>query len=175
MKNNEDKQRREVQFQVGDYVWLKLLQRTAVGVTSAAPSKLGPKFFGPYKIVSCIGAVSYKLELPARARIHDVFHVSLLKKFEGVPPEQPVPLPALLHGRVVPTPEKVIKARLNRGVWEVLVKWTGRAETDSTWEQVDDFKIQFPAFTLEDELFVGEGGNAVDRFVGQKYQRRKKN
>ena len=83
-----------------------------------------------------------------------------------------VPLPALLHGKVVPSPEKVLTVRLNRGVWEILVKWTGRAETDTTWEQVEDFKQQFSAFELADELFGGEGGNVVDAFVGRKYQRR---
>ena len=83
-----------------------------------------------------------------------------------------VPLPALLHGKVLATPEKIVRARLNR-VWEVLVKWTGRAEADTTWEDVEDFKNQFPDVELADDLFVGEGGNVIDAFVGKKYQRRK--
>jgi hypothetical protein len=86
-----------------------------------APSKLGPKFYGPYQILQRIGEVSYKLQLPPRACIHDVFHVALLKKFEGTALSQVVPLPDILHGRVIPSPNKVVKARLNRGVWELLV------------------------------------------------------
>jgi hypothetical protein len=88
--------------------------------------------------------VAYKLELPPHAEIHDVFHVTMLKKYEGPTPAQPVPLPDLLHGRVLPTPEKILHARLNMGVWELLVKWTGRSTTDTTWEQLEDFKTQFP-------------------------------
>jgi hypothetical protein len=101
--------------------------------------------------------VAYKLELPPHAEIHDVFHVTMLKKYEGPTPAQPVPLPDLLHGRVLPTPEKILHARLNRGVWELLVKWTGRSTTDTTWEQLEDFKTQFPRVELTDELFVSEG------------------
>jgi hypothetical protein len=157
MKMYQDKSRRGVQFIVGDWVWLHLQHRTVVGVTAASPSKLGPKFYGLYQVLRRIGNVSYQLQLPPRAKIHDVFHVSLLKKFEGPPPTAVVPLPDILHGRIVPTPNKVTKARLNRGVWEVLVHWVGRPATDASWEQLDDFKRQFPAVQLVDELFVEEG------------------
>jgi hypothetical protein len=45
--------------------------------------KLGPKFYGSFKIVECVGVVTYKLHLPASVKLHDVFHVRLLKKFCG--------------------------------------------------------------------------------------------
>jgi hypothetical protein len=70
-----------------------------MGVTLQSPSKLGLKFYGPYQVVQRIGEVSYKLNLPVHAKIHDVFHVSLLKKFEGAPPDDEVPLPNILHGK----------------------------------------------------------------------------
>jgi hypothetical protein len=145
-----------------------------VGVTTAATSKLGPKFYGPYQILQRIGEVAYKLQLPANARIHDVFHVALLKKFQGEPPSAPIPLSAVLHGKVLLVPAKVVKARLNRGVWKLLVQWLGRALADATWEQCSEFKRRYPEIQLEDELFVGEEGNVIDAFVGRQFIRRKK-
>jgi transcriptional regulator GlxA family with amidase domain len=45
---------------------------------------------------------------------------------------------------------------------------------DTSWEQLEDFKLRYPAMTLEDELFVVEGGNVVDTFVGRQYARHHK-
>lgn len=55
--------------------------------------ELGRCYFGPFKIIKRIGEVSYKLELPDEARIHPVFHVSLLKHCIGEPDQQHAPLP----------------------------------------------------------------------------------
>ncbi|XP_066344467.1 uncharacterized protein [Miscanthus floridulus] len=146
-------------------VLLRLHHCIAVGITLAASSKLGPRFFGPYQIVERLGAVAYRQRLPPKARIHDVFHVALLKKYEGDPLEAIVPLPSTLHGRVIPTPAAVVRARLNRGRWQLLVHWEGRTAADSTWEDIDDFKERYPAFQLADELFVGEEGSVIDAFT----------
>ena len=172
MREIHDKKRRFVQFAVGDWVLLRLHHRIAVGITLAASSKLGPRFFGPYQIVERLGAVAYRLRLPPKARIHDVFDVALLKKYEGDPPGAIVPLPSTLHGRVIPTPAAVVRARLNRGRWQLLVHWEGRTAADSTWEDIDDFKERYPTFQLTDELFVGEEGSVIDAFVGRQYRRR---
>jgi hypothetical protein len=48
-------------------------------------------------------------------RLHDVFHVGLLKKFYGDPPTAPAVLPPNRHGRACLDPEEVVKARLARG------------------------------------------------------------
>jgi hypothetical protein len=115
---------------------------------TAPPSKLAPKYFGPYKVLQCIGEVAYKLQLPKRARIHDVFHVTFLKKFEGSAPTEVPPLPPIARGRVVPQPNQVIRARPTTTSWELLVKWQGRNAAETSWEGLEQLKEAYPDFVV---------------------------
>jgi len=54
--------------------------------------KLGLHYFGPFRINKKISAVAYRLDLPMTARIHNVFHISVLKKFQGDPTHPYLPL-----------------------------------------------------------------------------------
>jgi hypothetical protein len=85
--------------------------------------KLGPKFFGPFKVLEQVGDVTYKLELPVGAKLHDVFHVGLLKSFCDDPPTSPGALPPIRHGHACLEPLAVTKSRIARGKLEVLVQW----------------------------------------------------
>jgi len=100
-----------------------------------------------------------------------VFHVSLLKKYVGPTPAAPPVLPAIHHGAVEPEPERVTRARLARGVQQVLVHWKGETAASATWEDLDTFRARYPAFQLEDELAL-EGGRDV--MWGRTYIRRKR-
>jgi hypothetical protein len=157
MKAAHDKQHRYLEFMVDDWVWLRLNQRATSSVCDAPPSKLASKYFRPYEVIQRIGQVAYKLQLPPKARIHDVFHVAFLKKFEGTPPSSVPPLPALVRGRVVPTPEAVVHARPTQDSWEVLVRWQDRPTSKATWETIEHFKEAYPEFQLVDELFQQQG------------------
>jgi hypothetical protein len=174
MKMVHDKGHRHVEFTPGDLVWLHLNQRAAASVRDNARTKLAPKFFGPYEVIERIGPVAYKLRLPAKARIHNVFHVAFLKKFEGLAPQNTPPLPHIVRCRAVPTPEKVARARPTKDSWELLVHWHGRSAGDATWELLQDFKDDYLEFQLEDELFRQTGGSVVDTFFNKQYIRRKK-
>ena len=83
MKQKADTKRRDIAFQVGEYVFVKLQPYRQNSVALRKNQKLSMRYFGPFKIIECISPVAYKLELPATARIHPVFHISLLKKCEG--------------------------------------------------------------------------------------------
>jgi hypothetical protein len=74
----------QLEFNVGNWVWLHLNQHTAVSVREGPLSKLAPKYFGPYHVIKQLDEVAYWLQLPPKARIHNVFHVAFLKKFDGV-------------------------------------------------------------------------------------------
>lgn len=174
MKQHYDGRHRHLEFAVGDWVWLRLHQRVAAAIVDKSASKLAPNYYGPFRVEERVGSLAYRLALPPRSCIHSAFHVVFLKPFQGVPPTQMVQLPLIHHGRALPTPAKVLRARLNWGNWEVLVQWLGQASADASWEPVEAFKQEHPEFQLENELFHGEWGNVVDSFVDKFYRRRKK-
>lgn len=170
-KRHYDKAHRHVEYQVGDWALLRLRQRAASSLPQAATGKLKPRFFGPYRVTELINEVAVRLALPPRARFHDVFHVGMLKKFQGTPPDDPPPLPPLHHGAVAPVPERAVRFRLARGVHQVLVQWKGASAASATWEDVAPFRAQYPEFQLGDELVLEEGRDVM---VGRKYARRRR-
>jgi hypothetical protein len=164
MKAAHDKCHRDLEFVISDWAWLCLNQRAAVSVRDGPLSKLAPKYFGPYQVTERLGPVAYRLRLPPRTRIHDVFHVAFLKRFDGTAPTAIVPLPPIVCGRVVPVPLEVVRAKPTANSWELLVKWQGRTAAEASWEQLDAFKEAYPDFQLEDKLFRQEGGNVMDSY-----------
>jgi hypothetical protein len=174
MKNYYDQGHRALEFQEGDWVWLRLHQRSAAAIRDKAAGKLAPRYYGPFQVTERVGPLAYRLRLPAKAHIHDVFHVVFLKKFEGDAPSTVAPLPPVLHGRAIPIPAKVVRVRPTLDSWELLVRWVDRDAGDATWEQLDQFKDSYPDFKLEDELFCQKGGSVMDSFFGKQFRRRNK-
>jgi hypothetical protein len=79
------------------------------------------KFFGFYKILERVSDVAYRLELPVGAKLHDAFHVGLLKKYYGEVPAGPGVLLVIHHGHACLELTQVSKSRLARGRHELLV------------------------------------------------------
>jgi hypothetical protein len=100
-------------------------------------TKLVPKFFGLYQVAVRIGEVAYRMQLLAKARIHDVFHVAFLKSFVGTPPSAVTALLPIVRGRAVPQPNQVVRAWLTKDSWELLVKWQGQPAGEASWELID--------------------------------------
>jgi hypothetical protein len=119
-------------------------------------------------MVECIGPVAYRLQLPPRARIHNVFHVEFLWKYEGPAPPSVPPLPPIVRGKVVPQPDQVLRARPTSSSWELLVQWTDCSAAEATWESLEQFKEAYPEFQLEDKLFQ-MGGDVMDQYFGRQY------
>lgn len=152
-KKYYDADHRPLEFPVDSWVWLRMLHRPTQSLLPGKRGQLGPHYVGPFKVLERIGNVDYRLQLPAGAHIHDVFHVGLLKPFHGAPPASTPALPPTQHGRRLPDPEHVLQSQLRRGSWFVLIKWAGLHESEATWEAIDDFRTTYPALQLEDKLF----------------------
>jgi hypothetical protein len=79
-KSYADNRRRELRFQVGDYVYLKVLPMRGLHHFKIR-GKLAPRYIGPFKVLEKRGEVAYQLELPLQLLdVHDVFYVSQLRK-----------------------------------------------------------------------------------------------
>ena len=86
-KHYADCRRRELCFQVGDHIYLKVTPFKGTQ-RFQEKGKLAPRYVGPFRILARRGVVAYQLELPqSLSTIHDVFHVSQLKKCLRVPME----------------------------------------------------------------------------------------
>ena len=80
-KSYADNRRRDLQFETGDWVFLKISPLKGV-LRFGRRGKLRPRYIGPYEIIAKVGSVAYKLKLPPElSRIHDTFHVSMLRKY----------------------------------------------------------------------------------------------
>jgi len=127
MKLYADKNRPPLEFE-GELVLVKLQPYRQHSLALRKNQKLGLRYFGPFRISKKISTVAYHLELPETARIHNVFHISLLKKFKGdhTTPYLPLPLQTLESGPILP-PHMVLDSRtiLQNGkeVQQLLIQW----------------------------------------------------
>ena len=77
-KSYADNNRNETQFAVGDHVFLKIKPRKNSSNLGNC-SKLATKYCEPFEILNRVGPVAYELALPTSIKVHNIFHVSLLK------------------------------------------------------------------------------------------------
>ncbi|OMP05180.1 reverse transcriptase [Corchorus capsularis] len=135
-----------------------------LSVSKRPSQKLAKRYFGPFKILRKLGPVAYELELPSEAKIHPVFHVSLLKKCYGSHTDHYAPLPkTFVEDQPVLEPSDILNCRttmLNGVVTkQYLIQWKDLAAVDATWEWEEDMKVNYPLFNLEDKVVLGEHGN----------------
>jgi hypothetical protein len=149
-KSYADTRRRALTFEEGDYVYLKVSPIRGLHKFKVK-GKLSHRYIGPFKIQEWKGEVAYQLELPARlSDVHNVFHISQLKKCLRVPEEQ-LPLEELdvqedltyeEHPiKILDTAERITRSKRIR---MCRVQWSHHLEDEATWEREDELKAEFP-------------------------------
>ncbi|XP_074336105.1 uncharacterized protein LOC141673273 [Apium graveolens] len=124
-----DAGRRDVVFQVGEQVFLKLQPYCQHSLARCPCEKLSTRFYGPFSILERVGNIAYRLQLPSGTHIHPVFHVSQLKKAIGTQPASSIIPPQLTTDMVLDVqPERILNVRPAKNhpsSTQVLIKWTG--------------------------------------------------
>ena len=149
-------QRRPLEFEVGDHVFLKVMPKRGV-VRFGKRGKLSPRFIWPFEILERIGTIAYRLELPpSMSGVHEVFHVSMLRKYT------PDPAHVVDLGQIeVDTDETfeegpvcILDSRdqvlRRKTVRLVRVLWRYYGVEESMWERKDTMRATYP-FLFRDE------------------------
>jgi hypothetical protein len=115
--------------------------------------KLAPRFIGPFKIMEKRGEVAYQLELPPQlSDVHNMFHVSQLKKCLRVPKEQILmkDLDAKEDLSYQEYPIKILetseRVTQNKQIKMCKVQWSHHTKEEATWERKEELKAEFPSF-----------------------------
>ena len=123
-------------------------------------SKLAPRYCGPFEVLTKIGPVAYQLALPPNIKVHDVFHVSLLKKYIhdvthiidwNVIQEEPEGKFQTESLCILDRKEHML---WNQAIIEIKVQWKHFSPEEATWEMEDKMWKAYPS------MFQNEQGSS---------------
>jgi hypothetical protein len=151
-KSYADIRRRPLQFQVGDFVYLQVsptrgIQRFGI------KGKLAPRYIGPFEVIKICGPVAYRIQLPSQlAAIHNIFHVSQLRKCVKVPTEIIDPQATEIESDLtyIEHPIKVLDTKERSTRRETIkmfkIQWDHHTEEEATWKTESYLQRNFPDF-----------------------------
>ena len=139
-KNQADQKRRDLRFEPGESVYLKIAPWKATMRGLRKRGKLAPRYIGPFPITGKVGPVAYRLKLPEEmGGVHDVFHVSNLRRNmnqhqQFILPKSPEDLRVDLTYEVAPLRilQKEVRKLRSRTIPMVKVQWKGHSEEEAT-------------------------------------------
>eukprot|EP00253_Pinus_taeda_P028411 PITA_28411 len=155
-KNFTDRKRSFKEYQVGDHVYVRIRAKKSTLQWSGC-AKLAPRYCGPFQVLARIGSVAYQLALPSHIRVHNVFHVSMLKKYVYDPKHviKWQDIQVELKGEIWVEPLSILDRRAvtlrKRDITQVKVQWQHFGPDEATWEDEELMKQAYLG------LFITEG------------------
>ncbi|XP_073304185.1 uncharacterized protein [Primulina huaijiensis] len=129
--------------------------------------KLSPRFIRTFEILERVGTLADRVALSSNlSRVHNVFHVSILRKYMSNPSHvlnyEPLQLTPDLSFEERPTRilDKQERRLRNKVIRMVKVKWLNHSEEDATWETKTEMRSRYPELFGEHD--DGETGGAED-------------
>ncbi|XP_073119653.1 uncharacterized protein [Henckelia pumila] len=149
-KSYADHRRRDLEFSVGDHVFIRVAPMKGV-MRFGKKWKLAPRFIGPFEILDRVGALAYRVALPPNLDgVHNVFHVSMLRKYVLNPSHvlSMEPLQLSPHMTYEEMPIQILdrQERRLRNKWIPMIKvrWQNHSEEEATWEADADIRTHYP-------------------------------
>jgi hypothetical protein len=138
-----NKRHRPLDFEVGDHVYLRVSPMKGVK-RFGVKGKLVPRYIGPFPILEKCVTVAYKLNLPpSLAGVHDIFHMSQLKKCLKAPVDVVLPKVTPLEADLsyLEHPIKILDQKdhvtRRKTIKFFKIQWSNNTEEEATWESED--------------------------------------
>ena len=161
-KSYANHRRRDLEFEVGDHVFLKVSPMKSV-MRFGRKGKLSPRFVGPFEILERVGTLAYKVALPpSLSKVHNVFHVSTLRKYIYDPSHvvelEPIQIFEDLTYEEVPVQIVDVMDKVLRHAVVKLVKvqWSNHSIREATWELEEEMREKHP------QLFQDSGMSSLE-------------
>jgi hypothetical protein len=141
-KSYHDKGTAPRHFEVGDYVYLKVSPTKGVQ-RFGVKGKLAPRYIGPCEVIEVCGPVSYRIQLPERfSAVHNVFHVTQLKKGKLVPENEVITEANAwieLDFSLIEHPLRVLDRKERKTRRQTVpmykIQWSHHTEEEATWRR----------------------------------------
>ena len=147
-KSYADIRRRPLEFEEGDSVFLKVAPMKGV-MRFGKKGKLSPRYIGPFEVTGRVGKVAYRLASELSS-VHNVFHVSMLKKYVPDPlhiiEHEPIQVQEDLSYeerpmKILAREEKTLRTKT---IPLVKVLWQNHEIEEATWEREDEMRAKYP-------------------------------
>ncbi|XP_027922711.1 uncharacterized protein LOC114180599 [Vigna unguiculata] len=160
-KSYANKSRRPLEFQARDHVFLRVTPMASIG-RAIKSRKLTLRFVGPYQILRRIGVAAYEIALPLHlANLHNVFHVSQLRKYIADPSyvlesdDIQIREDLTVNTEPVQILDSQVKKLRGKKIKTVKVLWD-EATPKMTWEMEDHMRQSYPHLFLGKSYFRGQ-------------------